>query len=238
MSPVKIEAASGVPFDGAFEPFTSTIWFIEAPYQRAVGAVQEWRNGLPGTARFDYLTGPLETLLGRLEPWAMPSWKELIVATRGGWTALFSQGSDVYTFNVVSWRLKCRSLRTNYAPHVVRGGNVVSYGDTAFWLGDGSRDDLGPLYGLRSVQASNQDGWVWELHGEPQLFEEPALYANRAIKNRFDLAALNRYCAAMGIERAEPTFYGPQATLVSLDTSGWPQQPRTLTSAQWQAENS
>jgi hypothetical protein len=29
MLPVTIKAASGVLFDGAYEPFTSRIWFIE-----------------------------------------------------------------------------------------------------------------------------------------------------------------------------------------------------------------
>jgi hypothetical protein len=116
-----------------------------------------------------------------------------------------------------------------------RGGALR---DTAFWLIDGSRDDLGPLHALRSIQATNQDRWDWLLDGEPQPFEEPTLYANRAIKDRFDLAALNRYCAALGIQRAEPAFYGPDATLVSVDTSKWPRPPGTLTGAQWRAEHS
>ena len=50
MSPVTIEAGPAVLFDGALEPFTSRIWFID------VDAVQVWLHGLPGRARFDDLT--------------------------------------------------------------------------------------------------------------------------------------------------------------------------------------
>ncbi|MFB9235645.1 hypothetical protein ACFFWC_08840 [Plantactinospora siamensis] len=225
-----------VLFAGEAEPFTSTIWFIEAPYPRVVDSVRRWRGRLAGAVRFIEVSGRLDALLTELEPWAMPSWKELIVATQGPWTALFSQGSDVPTFDVVSWELSCRSLRTSYLPHVVRDGQVVSYGDTAFWLTDGSRADLGPQHILRVIQATTQDDWCWESSGELQPFEEPELYTRRAVRDRLDLPALNRYCARLGIHRAEPGFYGPQATLVSLDTSGWGDS-RTMPSGQWRAEN-
>ena len=233
-----VDEKPGELFGGEWSPFTSRIWYIEAPYEVAVAAVQEWHSGLPGVTRFERLSGQLETLFGQLEPWAMPSWKELLVATAGRWTALFSQGSDVPTLDVIASRLRCRSLRTSYAPHVARGGRVISYGDTAFTLCDGSRDDLAPSHAVRSIQASNQDRWEWDLYGEPQLFEEPALYTRRIIRERFDLAALNRYCVALGIDRAEPSSYGPEATLVTVDTSAWPNRSRTMPSHQWRAENS
>ncbi|WP_020574790.1 hypothetical protein [Actinopolymorpha alba] len=230
---------SGELFDGALAAFTSTIWFIEAPYDTVVEAIRSWRHEIDRTkAIFEPLRQPLEALLTYLEPWAMPSWKELIIATRGPWTALFSQGSDVGTFEAIAREGGYRSLRTNHNPHVVRDGQVVSYGDTALWLTDGSREDLGPLYVARVVQASNQDEWEWLLDGEPQPFEEPLLYRNRRIKDRFDLAALNRYCDRLGIERANPAFYGPEATLITRPTKGWARSPRTMTSTQWRTENS
>ncbi len=230
--------SSGEPLGGAFAPFTSRIWFIEAPYESAVEATRLWRNGLETPSRFEPVSGGIDDLLGCLEPWAMPSWKQLVVETSGAWTALFSQGSDIYTFEVIGESLRCRSVRTNHESDVRRHGRVVNYGDTALWLSDGSRDDLAPLFSVRIIQASNQDGWEWDLSGEPQPFEEPERYRRRVIKERFDLPTLNRYCQALGIDRATPRSYGPSATLITEDTSGWPGKPRTMTSQQWRSEHS
>jgi hypothetical protein len=216
---------TGQLYDGELDAFTSKIWFIEAPYSKTVQAVKDWRRTIQPSVTFEPVNGPLRSLLGGLEPWAANSWKQLIVATASRWTALFSQGADLYAFDVISVALGCRSVRTNYSSHVIRDGRVVRYRDTALWLTDGSRDDLGPLRVLRVIQATNQDRWVWELHGEPQPFEEPDLYGRRRIRDRFNLAALNRYCGALGIERASESFYGPRATLVTVDTSGWPTRP-------------
>ena len=228
--------SSELLFGGAWEPFTETTWFIEAPFESVIDAVQAWRTGL-GQVRLERLSGELGALIENLEPWAMPSWKELVVAAGNGWTALFSQGSDVATFEAMGRALGCRSVRTAHSPNVVRDGRVVRYGDTAFWLTDGSRTDLGPLCIVRTVQASNQDGWVWHLGGELQPFEEPELYRRRIVRDRFTIAALNRYCAALGIDRADPAFYGPDALLLEQDATNWPHPPRTMQSSQWRAEH-
>lgn len=172
------------------------------------------------------------------EPWAMPSWKQLVVQTAGTWTALFSQGSDIHIFDIVCRALRCRAITTHHSPQIARDGDVMSYGDTTLWLTDGSRDDLAPLRTVRVIQASNQDGWQWFLDGEVQPFEELGYYGKRLIKDRFDLAILNRYCKALGIERAETGFYGPSATLLTEDTSAWPAQPRTMSGRDWRATHS
>lgn len=105
-------------------------------------------------------------------------------------------------------------IRTSYSPHVREGGRVVRYGDVAFWMTDGSRADLGPLFGLRSIQVSYQSGWDWRISGEVQPWEETDRYERKLIRERFDLSMLNRYCRALGIRRDDAHFYGPRATLM------------------------
>jgi hypothetical protein len=90
---------------------------------------------------------------------------------------------------------------------------MVSYGDTALWLTDRSRDDLGPLRMVRAIQASNQDALEWELSGEPQAFEEPCLYTRRRIRDRFDLSALTG--TAPPSESSVPTSRSTARTLPS-----------------------
>ena len=100
--------------------------------------------------------------------------------------------------------LPTRALRTSYAPGE----------DCAFWLFDGAREDLGPLWYVRTIQASRHDsGWRWDLSGEPQDFEDLEAYTARRIHQRFERARLNAYCRALGIERETPAFYGPRALL-------------------------
>ncbi len=185
--------SSGELLGGALRPFTNRIWFIEAPHAAAVEAIRLWRSELETPIRFEPVSGGIDDLLGRLEPWAMPSWKQLVVETSGVWTALFSQGSDIYTFDVIGESLRCRSLMTNHETDVHRHGRIVNYGDTALRLSDGSRGDLAPRFSVRIIAASNQDGWTWDLYGESQPFEELERYRRRVIKDRFDLPTLNRY---------------------------------------------
>jgi hypothetical protein len=254
---------------GSMAPFTSVIWYVEAPLEATIRRRQKEPVGPPPyryqpTGPIDWLNAklqvalrrpdplnpnspvkthdtrlraPLPQLLTRLEPFAMPSWKSLWVRTDSDWTAVFSQGSDLSWVAGLARRLKTRVLRTSYHPDVRRGKQIVSHGGCAFWLYDGTREDLAPLYGLRSIQASRQSGWSWDEHGEVQPFEETERYSARRIAQRFDLPMLNRYCAALGIRRADPDFYGPDALLEELSRKRWKREPRMMSSAEWRAEH-
>jgi hypothetical protein len=183
-----------------------------------------------GGRRFVPVDGSLPALLDMLEPWAVLSWKQLLVPTRSTWTAIFSQGADIGTADVLGRELGCRSLRTHSSPRIVRDGTTVSFGDRAFWLqnGDGS---------WRSIQASFQSRWVWELAGDPLPFEQTEAYEARRIPERFDLPRLNAYCRALGIRRNDPDFYLARGVLIEQDTTGWPHLPRTLSSREWRVRN-
>ena len=215
-------------FDGSLAAFTGTVWFVDAPFDAVVDEATAWVAELGGRTS-TRLDGILPTMLEALEPWAMPSWKQILVQTRSNWTAIFSQGSDIGTHDVVGRRLRCRSLRTSYSPHTVRDGSVVSFGDCAFWLRN-------PDDSTRSIQTSFQSRWRWDLYGEPLEFEDQSAYEAKRIPERFTLARMNSYCRALGIRRNEPDFYLPRGCLIEKDTSGW-QPPRTLSSREWHARN-
>jgi hypothetical protein len=69
-------------FGGKWAPFTERVWFIEAAYSTVVDAVRSWRSELPGSSTFTELDGSLDSQLEHLQPWAAPSWKELVVQTK------------------------------------------------------------------------------------------------------------------------------------------------------------
>ncbi|MRG59002.1 hypothetical protein GE115_03840 [Agromyces sp. CFH 90414] len=214
---------------GSCAPFTDTIWYLDAPFDDVAAAAEAWLTELGGRS-FTSLDGPLPTLLHALEPFAIPSWKQLLVPTRSNWTALFSQGSDLGTHMVIGRRLGCRSLRTNVSPHIVRDGSVVAFGDRAFWLSE-------PDGSSRNIQASFQSRWQWHVSGSPLPFEDLNAYAAKRIPDRFDLSRLNSYCRELGIRRNEPEFYLPHGLLIEEDTTGWSGRPRMIPSDQWRASN-
>lgn len=215
-------------------PFSCAASFIDADYDLVVSEVIRWREERGRPFRSESLFGPVQDLVRALEPWAVPWWKELLVETWDGrWVALLSQSQDMPTFSYLAHRLQRRVVRTQYFPHVVRNGEVVGYGDVTFELIDGARTDIGPQRMVRVVEASYQDRWEWYADGEPQPFEDPTLYRKRRIRDRLTVDTLNTYCAALEIDRATLSFYGPRATLIELDHSSRPQPPRTMSGAAW-----
>ena len=206
-------------------PFTDPIWFIKAPFERVVTETTEWLNGLGGRS-FTRLREPLPSMLHHLEPWAMPSWKQLVVSTSADqWTAVFSQGSDIGTANVVGARLDCLNIRTSHQPHITRDRKIVSYGSTALWIHSGARH-------VRSIQASYQSRWLWTLFGDPQPFENLDSYTAKKIPDRFTLESLNEYCHALGIERDNSGFYESEGLLIEEDTSSWTRKPSQVNSTE------
>lgn len=214
---------------GTHQPFTEPIWFINASFERVVDAAVSWLDARDHEYGFKRLHAPLPVMLDRLEPWSMPSWKQLLVATTGNWTALFSQGSDVGTANVIGGRLNCLSLRTSYQPRIVRDGKTISHGDCALWINNGSEH-------LRSIQANFESRWTWQTHGDPQPFEDLDAYTARRIPDRFTLDRLNQYCRALGIDRDNAGFYRPAGMLIEHDLRTWARPPTNrMSSAAWRA---
>jgi hypothetical protein len=229
----------GLLFDGRLDAFTESIWFIEAPLDDVVSATAAWSEEMNLGRTGSACDGLLNSLLALLEPWAMPSWKWLWVETDSAWTALFSQGSDVYESTVLSRRLGRRALATNHSPAVARGGQVVRHGNTGLRYRDPAQSCSEGLHDdTRVLQATQQSRWEWHAYGPLQWFEEPQRYEARVIRRKFDLAALNEYCARLGIRRDDPAFYGPRGHLFSADLSRWEGKPSTASAQKWLAENS
>lgn len=141
------------------------------------------------------------------------------------WTAVFTQGSDIGTANVVGARLDCLTIRTSHQPHITRDRKIISYGSTALWIQSGARH-------VRSIQASYQSRWEWTLFGDPQPFENLDSYKAKKIPDRFTLESLNEYCRALGIERDDSGFYGSEGLLIVEDTSSWPHKPSQVRSTE------
>lgn len=218
--------SSQLLLNGAYDRFTQTIRFLEAPFDTVVEEAIAWLSGLGGRS-FTPLRGTLPELLDELEPWAMPSWKAMIVRTDSDWTAVFDQTGEQgnYIHEVVGERLGVSRLDTSYSPHVVRNRQIINYGGCAFWYtaGDGAH---------RSLQASYQSRWDWDASGEPLPFEDQTLYTFKRIVDRLTLDTLNTYCRALGIRRNDPAYYRDEALLVEQDHSTW-QPSRTLTAEEW-----
>ncbi|WP_163541113.1 hypothetical protein [Occultella kanbiaonis] len=224
----------GTLLGGAYEPFTRCVYAVEAPLDDVARYLRAWRAGLGQRPRWTTHQGSLETLLPLLEPTAIPSWKALWVEA-GAWTAVLTQGDDLSWVAHLAGALGTRVIRASASPHVVRDGVVVRYGDTALWLW--APDERGGYRQVRTIQASNQDRWVWHDDGERLPFENLARYSSRLVRDRFDAPLLDAYCRALGFGLADPASYGPRAVLEEQDTSDWPQHGRTMPSAQWRAEH-
>jgi hypothetical protein len=224
----------GVPLAGSMDPFTQTIYFLRARYEATVKARHKaWKSNEAMTEH----QGPLLQLLALLEPYSHPHWKALVVECQGEWTAVFDQGADLTNTAHFATELRTLGVRTSYSPHVRGEGQIIRYGNTAFWMTDGSRKDLRPLCVLRSIQASYQSGWQWDISGEPQAWEDTERYARRRVRERFDLELMNQYCRALGIRRDEAAFYGPRATLFAGDTSRWQNRPNATPGAEWRRQH-
>ena len=228
----------GLLLGGALDAFTESIWFVEASLADVVSAARAWEEEQPFEQAMEPCSGSLSSLLALLEPWAMPSWKRLWVETDSAWTALFSQGSDIYDTDVLARRLDCRSLATDHTPAVARAGRVVRYANTALRYRDPHQSTAENSLGdTRVLQATQQSRWEWHALGPVQPFEEPERYEARVVRDRFDLATLNAYCRRLGIRRDDPTFYGTGGHLVSQDISSWAAPPRTASAEEWLSVN-
>ncbi|WP_139244531.1 hypothetical protein [Arthrobacter alpinus] len=201
-------------YGGAYLPFTEPIWFINASFDRVATATREWLDVL-GNRTYTHLDEPLPTMFGRFETGASGWLRHLLVATAADqWTAVFSQDGDVGTATVVGHRLNCLHFRSSHDRHITSNKEIVSYGDTSLWIKSGKD-------ALRSIQASYQSRWQWDVGGDPLPFENLESYTAKKIRERFPLSRLNDYCRALGVDRNNADFYTSEGLLIEEDTSAW-----------------
>ncbi len=224
---IALNALAQIPLGGAWEPYTRRIQFIEASFDVVAKAFVKWMREIQPQSEVSRHTGSLGALLSLLDPYWFPT-KRLLIEAQGPWTAVFSNSHDTYEAYVLSERLKVRGLATAFSVDFVHQGEVRNYGGTSLELVDRGKS-------VRTIHASRQEsGWEFVLLGKELSFEETDRYRARVKRERFDLEMLNRYCAAVGIDRFDDAFYGPRALLHSEPPTG-KTHPQYQSAAAWRA---
>ena len=201
-----------------FAPVTSDAGFVEAPLDEVAGAFADWRRHLDRRARVGRVAR-FPDMLHRLEPLTnvvVP--REVLVATRGGWTAYFNNGLP--------------------SPDVV--SPVAHITRTHRWAGlcVGSTPPLGERLGavqfrlfgavdteflnwVRAIDLVQEDDnrWTFGASGTVQAFEEVESYTARRARDRFTADMLERYCSALGVEVFDPGWYGPDGVVIDSGES-------------------
>src|SRR5262245_6910570 len=111
-------------------PVTDEVGLFARPLATVAEALAHWRRALGDEVRVERLTGDLPTLVGAIEPLALPYIRrELVVATEGGWTAYFNSsimGTDAAgPVSVLARGIGCLSLRVTSVPAAPPRGSCV-----------------------------------------------------------------------------------------------------------------
>jgi hypothetical protein len=201
-------------FDDEYAPVTSSIGFLRLPLDRAAEALGTWRRSLYRGVQATTIDEPFPQSLYRLDPLvggARP--RELLVETRGPWTAYFDcllTGTDTFsTISYLSETLAIEGLGIRLVPNTVKPNGTGRYGAVQFSLYD-------PVHGTRVVEAINDgDRWDFANYGTPRDFEDQSAYLHRRVRDRLTPDMLIRYCLALDIDVANAAFYGPSAFLLT-----------------------
>lgn len=217
-------------FDDEYAPVTSSIGFLKLRLDRAAEALEEWRRSLYLTVQATTIEESFPQSLYRLDPLVGGSRpRELLVETRGAWTAYFDcllTGTDTYsTIGYLSDTLAIEGVGISLVPNTVRPNGTGRFGAVQFSLYD-------PVHGARVVEATNDgDRWDFTACGTPRDFEEQSAYTRRRVRDRLTPDMLIRYCLALGIDLSNPAFYGPRAVLFTSSVA-MPPNVRTSTIAE------
>jgi hypothetical protein len=208
----------------SYWPITTRFAFLERPLEDVAEVLEGWCRGLDGDVRRQP-AGGFPQCLEALEPLTSPSGiRTLLVETDSPWTALFDNGFP--SPDPVSSALYLSRVLQS------RGLIVVASRDTlSFQLLADSRTHF--LNFLRVVELSSTEGsWTFSVSGDPQPFEEVAVYQARRKRDRFSSELLERYCSALGIRVFDSAFYGPRSELIERQTAWKVAQALSLAEAQ------
>lgn len=202
-----------------FAPITSGIGFLELPLDEVVEGLSAWRHELFGAIDVRELSDGFPASLLALQPLTGGiRARELVVQTRGNWTAYFDcslRGTDaVSAIGHLSRTLRCQGLAVKSVTHMVGYPGVQNgrAGAVQFELFSPLKTDF--INYVRTISVtSNGTKWRFDANGLEQAFEEPDAYTKRSIRERFTSEMLERYCQAIGVDVFDPAFYGPRAVL-------------------------
>ena len=112
----------------------------------------------------------------------------------------------------LSRAIGCDGFAVRSTPHINVAGVVRRYGSVQFEL-------FGPhqthfINYVRTISVTNDEGWHFDINGEPQPFEDHTAYTRTRVRDRFTSQMLAEYCLALGIDVFNAAAYGPRGVLV------------------------
>jgi hypothetical protein len=218
--------------DHKLAPTTFHVGFVECLFDKFAQTFTRWRKEIDekfGTrTETSCFNASLPDALLKLEPLTTPLDRYLLIETRSCWTGVFSNGLRVNdVFSPVSYLptlLGCRGLEIASVPD--RGGRSAKdglqiYGAVVFGLYGPENTDW--LNRIRRVAVTNDvTGWEFSAEGAIQPYENADNYRKRNAVDRFTVEMLQSYCAALGIELFEASFYGGQCLVSHTQTKTSP----------------
>jgi hypothetical protein len=215
-----------VVFGGGWWPLGWEVGFVETSHAAVVDAFTEWMSRLRRRHRAMTSKAPVLDQIATLAPLEAPWTRELLLATRGPWTAHVSNSTDGGdSWPRVSYLAKQLRVRWVVASHAPEEQH--SFPSTQIWTGGPEGDALGFV---RTVAAGIYDSGRWEFlaNGPVQPWEEAEHYGARLVRDRFPRELLLRYLERLGIAADDPSFYGEGVRFQERALWHWYRRPRRL----------
>jgi hypothetical protein len=231
-----MKATEQLLFANRLYPITREFAFVEAPCHR-VEQFAAWQQRIGQWRGIELvvqdLTGDLESALMRLLPFtAVENRRYLFVPTASTWTAYFDnghRGSDPGPpVSFLAQHLKTRWVRV-----VADVGFSGSPGDKVrarelILEFHGPQARFGPILTdkrILDLTAGESGRWQFRQIGTPLPFERLERYAARRTPDRFDVALMQEYLLALGVQAFDDAFYMPDGVAHLVEKVG-PRSPR------------
>jgi hypothetical protein len=198
--------------DERLKPTLYAVGLLPRPLAEVAAARRELGSEVGERLTVVAVQGSLAEFVARLRPPEAGVARELFVACRDGWTALFDDapdGTDGWEATaLLAERLGCRALHVSCEP--LSGGLDRAWMGLAVFAPSGDEEaEVERLVEARFDQGS----WTWTEEGEPLEFEEMDRNALLPAE-RLTSELLRRYCRELGADPFDEAFYGRDAVLV------------------------
>jgi hypothetical protein len=203
-------------------PITFSVGLIQAPLQVVHRKMLAWRSA-HASLNTEVLAFPLEEALLSLTPLTTIPRRWLLLSTQNQWTAYFDNGLNgpdpSPAVGYLCERLRCSGLVVTSVPHT-----LDEKGNEERGISGGIKFEMfapKPTTFLnfeRAISVIYESGrWQFDDAGTVQSFEYTGRYKRRRAQDRFTEEMLKKYCAALGFEVDNPSFYQPLGMLTSAE---------------------
>lgn len=203
-------------------PLTFSWGFLQSGIPQVRESLRSWLLGFSPHCDMTDLDGPLDEVLGQMQPLTIPPSKRLLVATQSDWIACFdngANGADLLSFmTVLTNRLNCCGLvvrcatdKRMYSPQEQQD-HFTHLGFEVF------KPEAEPLIGpTRLVSLSQYYGkWKFTQGGDPLPDEDVAQYKASPIQGRLTLESIAAFCQSLGLSPFTPAFYRNHSCLATM----------------------